>query len=188
MDLRNYKVILADPPWKYANWRGKDNGAAKAHYNCMKVDEIAALPVHKIGDKNCALFMWITLPKLVEAAHIPIMKAWGFRPVTVAFVWNKTNAKGEPYTGLGFYVRSGAEACLLGIRGKCPRRKEATKVMQVITAPRIYKHSAKPVEQYKRIEQLFDGPYLELFARHRQLGWHTWGAECVDDIEMPEVS
>jgi N6-adenosine-specific RNA methylase IME4 len=187
MVLNDYKVILADPPWSYANWSDKKNGAAKSQYSCMNLGDIAQLPVNQIGGKNCALFLWITFPKLVEAAHLPIMQAWNFRPVTCAFVWNKTNRKGAPYTGLGFYTRSGSEVCLLGIRGKMPRKATATKVMQVITAPRIYRHSQKPTEQYERIEQLFDGPYLELFARQPWLNWHSWGAEIKSDIQMPEV-
>ena len=186
MALSDYKVILADPPWKYQNWSAKKNGAAKSHYPCMTVEEIAAIPVDTIGDKNCVLFLWITLPKLVEAAHLPIMKAWNFRPVTCAFVWNKTNRQGAPYTGLGFYTRSGAEVCLLGIRGKYPRRPGATKIMQVITAPRIHKHSAKPKEQYDRIEQLFEGPYIELFARHKHPEWNAFGYE-IDGRTLTEV-
>jgi site-specific DNA-methyltransferase (adenine-specific) len=184
MDLRQYKTILADPPWLYQNWSEAKNGAAKHHYNCMRNGDIASLPIAQVGGDNCALLLWITLPKLVEAAHVPVMKAWNFRPVTCAFVWNKTNRKGEPYTGLGFYTRSGAEACILGIRGKYPRRPEATKVMQVITAPRIHRHSQKPEEQYQRIESLFEGPYIELFARNKRQGWHAWGAEVDNDISL----
>jgi N6-adenosine-specific RNA methylase IME4 len=188
MDLKNYKVILADAPWRYQNWSDKKHGAAKSHYSCMSVQDIAKLPVNKIGSKNCALFFWIPFPKLVEGAHLKIMDSWGFRPVTCVFVWNKINRAGKAYTGLGFYSRSGTEPCLLGIRGKMPRKKEATKVMQVITAPRIYRHSTKPVEQYDRIEQLFNGPYLELFARDRRNGWDCWGNEIDNDIEMPDLN
>lgn len=175
--LAEYRVILCDPPWRYQNWSATKHGAAKSHYPCMKTEEIARLPIAKIGAENCALLMWITLPKLVEGVHLPIMKAWNFRPVTCAFVWNKTDRNGGPYVGLGFYVRSGAEVCILGIRGKSPRKKGATCVLQVITAPRIYKHSRKPDEQYERIETLFEGPYLELFARKERPGWDCLGYE-----------
>lgn len=36
-------------------------------------------------------------------------------------------------------------------------------------------HSRKPDEQYDRIETMFDGPYIELFARQRRKGWDAWG-------------
>lgn len=171
---KEFRVILADPPWSYTNWRGKDNGAAKAHYRCLTVNEVAALPVQECVGENAALLMWVTGPVMAEGRHVPIIEAWGFRPVTMAFVWVKTNGKGQPCCGLGFYTRSGSEFCILGIRGSYPRRAEATKVMQVIQAPRR-RHSEKPEEQYTRIEALFEGPYLELFARRRRVGWESWG-------------
>jgi N6-adenosine-specific RNA methylase IME4 len=43
---------------------------------------------------------------------------------------------------------------------------------------------------YDRIERLLDGPYLELFARRRRLGWDAWGYEvaperrCADCLEI----
>jgi N6-adenosine-specific RNA methylase IME4 len=176
-----YRVILADPPWSYTNWKGKDSGAAKAHYPCMSVEEIAALPVGDLAEENAALLMWITFPKMTEGAHLPIFKAWGFRPVTTAFVWVKSYASGKPYCGLGFYTRSGAEPCILGIRGRSPRRDGATNVRQILEAPRSGRHSAKPSEQYDRIEALFPGPYAEIFARNRRAGWDGWGNEFPEE-------
>jgi hypothetical protein len=44
------------------------------------------------------------------------------------------------------------------------------------------KHSQKPDEQYARIERMFDGPYLELFARNKWQGWDSWG----DELDNPE--
>ncbi|MEQ9449000.1 MAG: MT-A70 family methyltransferase, partial [Rhodospirillaceae bacterium] len=37
------------------------------------------------------------------------------------------------------------------------------------------RHSAKPDEQYERIEALTGGPYLELFSRLSRPGWAAWG-------------
>ena len=47
---------------------------------------------------------------------------------------------------------------------------------------RVGEHSAKPDEVYRRIERLFPGPYLELFARRERDGWTTWG----DEIEREQ--
>jgi N6-adenosine-specific RNA methylase IME4 len=177
-----YSVVLADPPWTYSNWKGKDNGAAKAQYECMTVPEIAALPVGDIVAPNAALLMWITFPKLAEGDHLPIFKAWGFRPVTTLFVWVKRYRNGNPYCGLGFYSRSGAEPCILGVRGKSPRRRPLDRgVRQVLEAP-VGRHSAKPEEQYPRIEALFEGPYVELFARQRRPGWDGWGRDYPEEV------
>jgi len=30
---------------------------------------------------------------------------------------------------------------------------------------------------YDRIEELVDGPYIELFARNTRPGWESWGNE-----------
>jgi N6-adenosine-specific RNA methylase IME4 len=49
----------------------------------------------------------------------------------------------------------------------------------VIEAPRD-DHSRKPIGVYDRIERLFAGPYLELFARWAQPrpGWTYWGDQA----------
>jgi N6-adenosine-specific RNA methylase IME4 len=66
---------------------------------------------------------------------------------------------------------------LLATRGH-PRRLHAD-VFDVIEAPR-QEHSRKPAEVYERIERLFAGPFIELFARHPvpRPGWAYWGDEA----------
>jgi N6-adenosine-specific RNA methylase IME4 len=49
-------------------------------------------------------------------------------------------------------------------------------VRKLIISPRR-EHSRKPDEAYGRIERLFEGPYLEMFARSSRPGWDRWGAE-----------
>ena len=39
----------------------------------------------------------------------------------------------------------------------------------------IREHSRKPDDMYGLLEDLFHGPYLELFARNRRKGWDCWG-------------
>jgi len=51
-------------------------------------------------------------------------------------------------------------------------------VHQVVLAP-VGAHSEKPSEVYSRIERLYPGPYLELFARKPRDGWTTWGNEIL---------
>jgi hypothetical protein len=41
----------------------------------------------------------------------------------------------------------------------------------------VSEHSVKPEEVRNRIERLFGGPYLELYARKPFPGWVTWGNE-----------
>jgi N6-adenosine-specific RNA methylase IME4 len=77
-------------------------------------------------------------------------------------------------TGMGYATRTNTEYVLLAQRGT-PRRLN-NDVHQVVMAPRR-EHSEKPEEVARRIERLYPGPYLELFARHERKGWTTWGNE-----------
>lgn len=89
VQMKKYKIIYADPPWRYA--RSKVQGAAEKHYPTMSIEELCALPVKEIADKDCILFLWATFPQLKEA--LQLIKAWGFTYKSVAFVWLKQNRK-----------------------------------------------------------------------------------------------
>lgn len=92
-----------------------------------------------------------------------VIDAWGFTYKTCAFSYVKLNKSGNGYFfGLGYWTHGNVEVCLLATKGK-PKRISKS-VAQLIVQPRG-EHSAKPVETYNRIEQLLEGPYLELFAR-----------------------
>ena len=169
-----YRVILADPPWDYRAWNPKTSQRYVGNqYRTMTSDEICALPIADLAADNAALLLWATMPTLPQA--LATMAAWGFEYRTCAFTWVKTTKAGTPSLGMGFYTRANAELCLLGIRGVVKR--SAKDVPQVILSPRR-EHSRKPDEQYGRIMRLFDGPYLELFARQQWPGWDTDGPQC----------
>lgn len=84
---RKYSVIYADPPWDYSD--KNCGGAAAPHYNTMKLKELMELPIEKIAEKNAALFMWATYPKIEDA--LQLIKAWGFTYKSIAFQWVKLN-------------------------------------------------------------------------------------------------
>jgi N6-adenosine-specific RNA methylase IME4 len=170
----------------------------------MQPEEIAAMPVADVAASDAVLFMWATGPKLPEA--LMVMKSWGFKYQTVAFVWVKLTKHGKkPFFGMGFYTRANVEIVLVGTRGKGIKRKDAG-VPQVILdvdgeivagapeydgpemesiATPIGRHSAKPDEVRVRIERLYDGPRLELFARERVRDWAVWGNEAPTEPEVP---
>lgn len=138
----------------------------------MSMDEIRAMPIPELAAENCALFMWVTFPYLEE--QIKLFKAWGFKYRTVGFTWIKTNPKnGKPFFGVGYYTKSNAEVCLLGIKG---RMKPITNsISSVIISPRG-RHSEKPAEVREKIVKLFgDLPRIELFARVTTPGWTAYG-------------
>src|ERR1700743_657191 len=89
-----YRIIAADVPWAFkSNSVGKPGRNAMRHYDCMSLDDIAALPVRDVVADDACLFFWITGPFLAIGAHIPIMKAWGFEPSGMGFVWIKLNPR-----------------------------------------------------------------------------------------------
>lgn len=170
--IQKYQAIYADPPWDYQQCRL--SGSAKKHYPTMRIEELCALPVAEIADRDCALFLWATFPQLPEALRL--IKAWGFVYKTVAFVWLKQNPKALTwFYGLGFWTRSNAEICLLATKGH-PKRQSAG-IHQLVISP-VERHSKKPDEVREKIVELMgDVPRIELFARQQTPGWDVWGNE-----------
>ena len=72
-------------------------------------------------------------------------------------------------------TRKNTEQCWVATRGR-PKRLDAS-VRELIIAPRRL-HSQKPDEARKRIERMFAGPYLEMFARESHAGWDSWGDQA----------
>jgi len=179
-----YKTIYADPPWKYRNNKADSArlGAATSAYPVMKLEDIMALPVSNIADRDATLLLWVTMPMLQDGLRV--IKAWGFTYKTCAFVWVKLNPSGiGVYSGLGHWVNGNAELVLLANRGHPLRLRKDIK--QIVMAPRGA-HSIKPDEVRKRIELLFEPPRIELFARRKHDGWDCWGNEIDSDINIED--
>jgi N6-adenosine-specific RNA methylase IME4 len=87
---KHYRVIYADPPWTFATYSDKGKGrSAEAHYDCMSIKEIGALPVSTWAADDAVLLLWATDPLLEKA--LEIVRAWGFVYKTVGFYWAKLN-------------------------------------------------------------------------------------------------
>jgi N6-adenosine-specific RNA methylase IME4 len=180
-----FKAIYADPPWAFEMFSGQAKAPHRGQteaYPVMRLAEMQALPVADLAAKDCALFMWIMSSHLVEA--IELAQAWGFEFKTDAFYWLKQRLLGAdqidifsgdipaPRIGMGLWTRKQVEPCWLFTRGRPKRQNKG--VPQVIIEPRR-EHSRKPDVARARIEQLVEGPYLELFARTQRPGWTVWG-------------
>ena len=177
--IQKYQAIYADPPWDYQQCRL--SGSAKKHYPTMRIEELCALPVAEIADRDCALFLWATFPQLPEALRL--IQAWGFVYKTVAFVWLKQNRKALTwFYGLGFWTRSNAEICLLATKGH-PKRQSAG-IHQLVISP-VERHIKKPDEVREKIVALMgDVPRIELFARQQTPGWDVWGNEVENSTTL----
>lgn len=190
---KKYNLGLLDPPWDYSDKQGNDPARGGITYPVLTIETLCDIPIGNAFHDNSVLIVWVTLPKLMDKlSPLDMIRAWGFRPVTALFVWIKTNKRGEVvtdntnlidyddyYSGLGRYTNSNAEIAIIARRGKMLERLDKT-VKQLIVAP-IGKHSAKPQEQYSRIERLFgDVSRVELFARKENPPPNTWDATGLD--------
>lgn len=173
-----FGVILADPPWLFKTRSAKGEGKSpQRHYSCMTDEELCALPVGQLAAKDCALFLWVTWPLLLkESAPVHrLLNAWGFKPSGLAWEWiKKSPATGLYSFGGGYGTRKNLEPCILARKGS-PQVKSRSQ-RDFLYAPRR-EHSRKPDEQYDRIAALYDGPYVELFAREVRPGWSAFGNE-----------
>jgi len=182
-----YKAAMVDVPWQYVMYsqKGEARGPSR-HYHCMTLDDVEALPVADLFDKDAVLLMWTTDAHLPQA--IRIAEGWGFKYKTVGYHWVKLTVTGKEHMGQGYWTRANPELCLLLTRGRPPRL--AKNVRRLIHADedfepdtivsRVREHSRKPDEAYARTERLVNGPYLDLFSREARPGWTSWGNE----IEM----
>ncbi len=195
-----YRLGLLDPPWAYDNKQQNDPKRGGITYETLSMKDLYDIPIGDAFEKDSGIIVWVTMPKLLDQYYekydpLNIIRHWGFRPVTVLFVWIKLKPTGkidaidtgatyeelvwmnDLYSGLGRYTNSNAEMAIYARKGKGIPRIEKN-VKQLIFAP-IGAHSAKPVEQYSRIVRLFgDIPRIELFARKQNpppIGWHGVG-------------
>ena len=167
-----FGLILADPPWRFQTFNGESAVPTQAAdpYATMTLDDIKSLPLTFTGGPDCVLVLWATSPLLPEA--LEVMKAWGFT-YKAAGPWAKQSSTGKKWAfGTGYMFRSAAEFFLVGTRGS-PKTKSRS-VRNLIVAP-VREHSRKPDDMYDLCETLFEGPYLELFARQQRPGWTAWG-------------
>lgn len=183
-ELKKYKIIYADPPWDYGGRKLNASSGGKElndHYPTMKIEDICALPIKQLADKNCLLFLWVTYPHLEKS--FDVIKSWGFKYSTVAFEWVKMTSTGKNVCFMGSWTCGGGiELCLLARRGSVKRVHKNVRKMIIAERKR---HSEKPDETRKRIIDLVgDLPRVELFARKKIEGWDVWGNEVESDINL----
>ena len=187
-----YRTIVADPPWKVMggslkqgvgegwNWPKLDKPTTRPlPYPTMGVDEVGSLAVDLLAENDCALYLW-TINAYVEHAW-GIARRWGFKPSTL-HTWCKAPMGG----GLGGAHGITSEYFLYARRGS-PHERRHTGTWHEWKRHYINgkpAHSAKPDAFYDLVEQVNDGPYLELFARRQRLGWDTWGDEALEHVEL----
>jgi len=169
-DVR-FATIVIDPPWDWGDENDNDQlGRAKPDYNTMSIEQLLELPVDKLSDIDCHLYLWITNRSLPKG--FLLLEKWGFRYIT-ALTWVK------PSFGMGNYFRGQTEQVLFGVKGSQPLKRKD--VGTVFFANRGENgHSSKPNEFYDIVESCSPGPFLEMFSRSKRnnlekYDWIYWG-------------
>jgi N6-adenosine-specific RNA methylase IME4 len=170
VEKTSYDVILADPPWRFkthsAKGRSRSPDGPLGHYPTMTTEDIKALPVTALSNKNAALYMWTTSPFLEIA--IGVAEAWGFSYKS-SMVWVKDRI------GTGYWARNRHEIILICKRGRFPAPAPGLRPDSVIEGQQRG-HSHKPDALHEIIEAAWpDASKVELFARRYRPGWSVWG-------------
>ncbi len=182
--MKKYQIVYVDPPWKQAKGGKKRvrplSSGGKLDYPVLSLNEIGQLleNTKNLCESNHILFLWATEKYLFEAEQIA--KGVGYK-LHARMIWNKV-------TGIpaAFTIRYGHDYLLYMYHGKLlpVATEERGKVHSVFTE-QVKKHSKKPEKSYEIIERLYpDMPKLELFARHKRVGWSAWGNEIDSDVEL----
>jgi N6-adenosine-specific RNA methylase IME4 len=168
----SYDLLMVDPPWAFSNWSEKgERKNAKAHYSCMSVDDIKALPVGHLASPDAVCILWATNPLLRQAFEV--LDAWGFAFKTAAH-WVKRTSTGKLAFGTGYLLRCAGEPILIGAVGE---PKTSKRVRSIIEGP-VREHSRKPDEAFAWAEALMpEARRVELFSRQSRAGWDSWGNE-----------
>jgi N6-adenosine-specific RNA methylase IME4 len=156
-----FNVLYVDPPWRYKKPQtgGSLTSGASQQYLTLSIEELKNLPIDKITENNCILFLWVTNPFIREG--LELVEAWGFEYKTM-LTWIKRNY------GLGYYFRSKTEHLLLATKGNIRAfRSERT---NIIKSNIVYKHSEKPEIVREIIDEITQNNLqnpkkLEVFAR-----------------------
>lgn len=169
----SFDVVCADPPWLFSLRSEKGEGKApQAHYACMDIGAIKALPVGDLASRDCWLFLWTSAPLLDQA--FDVLRAWSFSYVSRT-TWRKTTVNGKVRVGPGYVVRSMSEDVLIGKIGA----PSCAKALPSLFDGLAREHSRKPDEFFRLVEGFApDAARLDLFSRESRAGWSNWGDEA----------
>ena len=192
---RKYGLIYADPEWRFEtrSQAGQDRAAAN-HYPVSALADLAARPVGDLAAEDCILFLWATVPMLVEA--ICVMDAWGFavlaRDRETGFLMpDRTEARYVSHwawikdrAGTGYWGRNNHELLLIATRGRPVAPAPGTQPLSALGGP-LGKHSAKPDFFRELIEECWPAT-PKIVLNHRGApwaGWDCWGNEVDSEAD-----
>lgn len=174
---KQYDIIYCDPPWKYGGDGGNKWYSAQDYYPTVSFEDLKTLNVADHANDDCLLFMWVVNPELKKC--IEVGESWGFKYITVGFVWFKERAN------VGNYTMSSTEQCLIFKKGKIPKNRVRNPGTLQFHSQKVSKHSEKPHEFRLRIQHMFpESRKLEIFARKKYEGWDIFGSDIYNDVML----
>lgn len=182
-----FRVWLIDFPWTYRQAE-PSTVSAQSRYPGMTVQEGIEMgdSIRAHTMKHAVAFWWVTAPMLYYATEpalgpdaYRIIRAAGFEPKTGG-VWDKVAHN------FGHYLSIRHEHLIIATRGECTPDRPTPMLDSIFAERKSDVHSEKPKIAIKYIERLYDGPYVELFARERRRNWTTWGNQVNSKILQKE--
>jgi N6-adenosine-specific RNA methylase IME4 len=178
----HFDIILADPPWRFKTrsekGRSRSPDGPLGHYQTMSSQDIAAMPVGALSNRDAVLYLWTTVPFL--EISLGVANAWGFAYKS-SMVWVKERI------GTGYWARNRHEIVLICKRGRFPAPAPAFRPDSVIEGQQR-KHSHKPDALQEIIEAAWpNASKIELFARNYRPGWTAWGNQLAVKSSAPET-
>lgn len=160
-----YRVIYADPPWKYGNTMPIGTTSPADYYPAMSTEDICSMPVNDITNDNAVLFLWTTSPHLEESFNV--INSWGFNYKS-SFVWDKVKHN------MGHYNSVRHEFLLICTKGSCP--PDVQQLFDSVQTIERTDHSKKPEKFREIIDTIYpNGNRIELFSRTKINGWDVYG-------------
>ncbi|MEG4857050.1 MT-A70 family methyltransferase [Microcoleus sp. K1-B6] len=185
---KDYRLIVADPPWLYGLRETDPSHRGRCPYPAMTDQQILDMPIGAIGGDDSYILLWTTNNHQFLA--FKCLLAWGYEHKST-FTWEKVTIAGKPHMGMGHYGRNCTEHLLVGTKGNAPSMSTLgmTNVPNIIRARR-QEHSKKPeefwvlanslgqrLENCEKLGKLSQPSRIELFARQQRPNWDAWGAE-----------
>jgi len=160
-----FDVVVIDPPWDYGTDENYNPNSFRGTTPYITMNEQQIRNINIPAEENCILWLWTTNRFLPESFNL--LKEWGFELKSI-LTWDKQ------HMGIGRWLRSQTEHCLLAIKGK-PYYNN-TKYSTLLSEKRT-EHSSKPESFYKMVDEICAGRKLDYFARSKREGWDVYGDE-----------
>lgn len=179
-----FRVIVADPPWRFDDKLQMSTVARSAddNYNTLTLSDIINLNVRDLIDPaGCMLVMWVPSTMLIDGLRV--LEAWSFQ-FKGTYVWAKMRKDMRGLAiGMGHTFRQAHEIALVGVSGKVTSLI-ANKGQRSACLAVNQGHSKKPEHLQDSLDLMFpDSNKLEMFARRQRPGWICTG----DELDFSDI-